>query len=161
MGKISLFFSLVGSTRKWLPIRCWVIGRPGSQTCFSWCYRVFLKASHVMRTWHAHAVIACSLHIAWIIQLPWTQLPRWCRHYLRHLVCPGESWESPITVLVYMSWTGNIGVYFWSVLVYRGLWLVCWVTDKDNTLVLQSQPHKLYNVRDMCSLDVTHQHVSH
>ena len=97
----------------------------------------------------AHVVTACSLHIAWVTQLPQSQLPRRYRHYLRHLVCPGESWESSITVLVYMSWTGNIGVYFCSVHVYRGLWLVCWVTDKANTLVLQSQPHKLCKVKGL------------
>ena len=58
---------------------------------------------------------------------------------------PGMSrGESSITVLVYMSWTGNFGVYFCSVPAYRGL--VCWVTDKANTLVLQSQPHKLCKV---------------
>ena len=47
-----------------------------------------------------------------------------------------------------------------------GDWLVCWITDKANTLVLQSQPHKLckvdtYPCERQCSLDVTHPYVGH
>ena len=122
----------------------------------------FLKASHVMRTCHARAVTACSLHIAWIIQLPLSQLPKWCRHYLQHLVCPEESpqflyWciclELEILVFTFVRYLRIGGLYVESLTK-----LTRWFFSHNHTNYARWMP---IHVRDTCSLDVTHPQVAH